>query len=122
LDSRWLVLGRAAAPLDERPPEVLFSSKRIVCPAAQGQIGESVPAAATKRYEMVNLKAVCLAAGLPQTIDITAAPAITLENRAARGRRDVSTALSGQFKLLGGCERIEIWCLLESWCLLGGRG
>ncbi len=74
-----------------------------------------MPAAATKRSEMVNLKAVCLAAGLPKPIDITAAPAITLENRAARGRRDVSTALSGQFKLLGG------WELLESFFLLGGR-
>jgi len=65
---------------------------------------------------MVNLKAVCLAAGLPQLIDITAAPALTLKNRTARCRRDVSTALSGQSKLLGG------WELLESWCLLGGRG
>jgi len=81
-----------------------------------------VPAAATKRYEMVNLKAVCLAAGLPKPIDITAASAITLKNRAARGRRDVSTALSGQFKLLGGCELLGGWELLESWCLLESLG
>ena len=38
LDRQWLVLGRAASPLDELTSEVFFSGQCVVRPATQGQV------------------------------------------------------------------------------------
>ncbi len=90
---------RVSPAVDEVSAELLLGSEGIVRPAAQREVVFAVLAALSVGMDMVELKAVRLAAALPGGSDVRAAPGVALEDGAAESGPDVSPALARGFRL-----------------------